>query len=134
MKKRIIRNQKGFTLIEIIAVLVILGILAAVAIPKYLDMQEQARMKAASGAIAEVKGRANAAYGTYLLTHNGQSPGSVTDLGVNVTDFADGASADFTLTTSTQASGMLITVTKVQGVTLTGSGATGIWYLPSQTT
>ena len=45
MLKMKLKNQKGFTLIEIIAVLVILGILSAVAVPKYFDMQAEARNK-----------------------------------------------------------------------------------------
>jgi MSHA pilin protein MshA len=36
-------NQKGFTLIELVVVIVILGILAAVAVPKFVDMQGEAK-------------------------------------------------------------------------------------------
>lgn len=61
------RNQKGFTLIEIIAVLVILGILAAVAIPKYFDMQGQAQEKAIMGALAALSSEASQDYAKQLL-------------------------------------------------------------------
>ena len=65
--ENLLKNEKGFTLIEIIAVLVILGILSAVAVPKYMDLQNEARIKAGQAAIAEVKSRLSTGYGIYLL-------------------------------------------------------------------
>ncbi len=61
------RGQQGFTLIEIISVLVILGILAAVAVPKYYDMQKEALQKAALGVVAESQARINLVFGQSLL-------------------------------------------------------------------
>ncbi|WP_291323672.1 type II secretion system protein [Desulfonatronospira sp.] len=46
------KSQGGFTLIEIIAVIVILGILAAVAVPRFFDAQEDAKVATAEGILA----------------------------------------------------------------------------------
>lgn len=56
------REQHGFTLIEIIAVLVILGILAVVAVPKYLDLQTEARNSATQGLIAAAQSQLSMGY------------------------------------------------------------------------
>jgi len=61
------RGQGGFTLIEIIAVLVILGILAIVAVPKYFDMQDQARKKAAAGLVAAAQSQLSMGYANSKL-------------------------------------------------------------------
>ena len=60
--KRIARNQRGFTLIEIIMVIVLLGIIAAVAVPKYVDLREQAADATAEGIVGAMVSSAAIGY------------------------------------------------------------------------
>ena len=67
INKKMLKNEKGFTLIEIIAVIIIMGILAAVAVPKFFSMQDDAKKAAVNGALSEAAARFNHAFSKYIL-------------------------------------------------------------------
>ena len=67
---RKLKNQKGFTLIEVLVVVIIVAILAAIAVPRYLRYVEKSRSTEAQTAISTIR----KAYDIYMQT-NGSTDG-----------------------------------------------------------
>jgi len=81
------KQQGGFTLIELIMVIVILGVLSAFALPKFADLGSDARLASLKGALGSVKSANAIAHAAYLAGGNSTS---VTFDGVAVTLAAGG--------------------------------------------
>lgn len=94
------RQQSGFTLIELIIVIVILGALAVVALPRFVDLQDEADQAALEGVAGSLSSAFASNYAASLTLDSSVSFGSepsnseyvgitASDLGVTASEYDD---------------------------------------------
>ena len=101
--------QRGFTLIELVMVIVILGVLAAVAIPKFIDLKSEAVTAATAGVAGALSSAAAINYAARSAnTSKGNAVANCTDV---ATALDGGVPSGYVITSGTVTAGSALTCT-----------------------
>jgi MSHA pilin protein MshA len=112
------RKEKGFTLIELVMVIVILGILAAFALPRFADLGGDARTSVLQGAAGAMKSASAIAHSAQLAK----------GLGENVAVTIEGASVDMVNRYPAATSTGIVRAANIDAYDSTGTGTGDFEY------
>lgn len=124
------RRQHGFTLIEIIAVLVILGILAIVAIPKYFSLQDNARQQAANGLVASAQSLLSLYYANHKLNPTNYALTDANSICTNTNLPISVANSENANNTNVTCTGNIMNGNVNINASVSGQNANGTWTSP----
>jgi MSHA pilin protein MshA len=126
------RVQSGFTLIELVVVIVILGILAATAIPRFVNMSTDARAAAVNGMAGALRSAVAITQARYLATGNNTLTevllqGQVALSGVVVSSGVNGGIP------AGSSDGIVRALSATDGFTINDATATAVRFSPNDT-
>jgi prepilin-type N-terminal cleavage/methylation domain-containing protein len=127
MKLKRRKNEEGFTLIELIMVIVILGIISAVAIPKFINLGDSAKLASARGVGSAMNATLQARHADNLIN---ASPYAMVDV-LTGTSFSGGLAYDATTGADPALNRVCSVTDDVQiGVNIKGTIFKWDWTLP----